>query len=174
MYYRYLNSPVGRIRLSGREGVLTGLHLADHPRCPPTDAGALPDDAALEKAADQLTEYFEGGRTTFDVELELIGTPFQVEVWSALLRIPYGETASYGAIAEAIGRPSAIRAVGAANGRNPVSIIVPCHRVIGADGSLTGYGWGVECKSWLLTLERSRVGLFGHGDQTGGVMAHHQ
>ena len=154
MYYRYLPSPIGRIRLTGREGVVTGLHLADHPGCPPLDPGAGPDDGALEKAADQLGEYFEGDRSTFDLELELTGTPFQVEVWSALRRVPYGETTSYGAIAEDIGRPSAVRAVGAANGRNPISIIVPCHRVIGADGSLTGYGWGVDRKAWLLDFER--------------------
>jgi methylated-DNA-[protein]-cysteine S-methyltransferase len=154
MYYRYLTSPLGRIRLSGREGVLTGLHLAAHPRCPPPDPRAIADDAVLEKAADQLAEYFEGDRTSFDLELELIGTPFQVDVWSALREVPYGETTSYGSIAETIGRPSAVRAVGAANGRNPISIIVPCHRVIGADGSLTGYGWGVDRKSWLLDFEQ--------------------
>jgi methylated-DNA-[protein]-cysteine S-methyltransferase len=154
MYYRYLPSPIGRIRLSGREGVVTGLHLADHPRCPPPDPGAVPDDAALEKAAEQLGEYFEGDRTTFDLELELAGTPFQVEVWSALRRVPYGETTSYAAIADDIGRPAAVRAVGAANGRNPISIIVPCHRIIGADGSLTGYGWGVDRKAWLLDFEQ--------------------
>jgi methylated-DNA-[protein]-cysteine S-methyltransferase len=154
MNYTYVTTPVGRIRLTGQGGVLTGLHLADHPRCPPPDTAARVEDGALGEVANQLGEYFEGGRTTFDVDLELIGTPFQVEVWSALCQVPYGETTSYAAIAESIGRPSAVRAVGAANGRNPISIIVPCHRIIGADGSLTGYGWGVDTKAWLLDHEQ--------------------
>jgi methylated-DNA-[protein]-cysteine S-methyltransferase len=112
------------------------------------------DDAAFVEIRRQLDEYFEGQRKNFNVPLELHGSPFQVQVWTALRAIPYGQTASYAAIAQAVGRPAAVRAVGAANGRNPVSIIVPCHRVIGADGSLTGYGWGVERKAWLLAHER--------------------
>jgi methylated-DNA-[protein]-cysteine S-methyltransferase len=154
MYYSYVKTPVGRIRLTGHDGVLTGLHLADHPRCPPPEPGTPVDDHAMEKVADQLSQYFEGDRTSFDVDLELLGTPFQVEVWNALREVPYGKTSSYATVAESIGRPSAVRAVGAANGRNPISIIVPCHRIIGADGSLTGYGWGVDCKSWLLDFEQ--------------------
>jgi methylated-DNA-[protein]-cysteine S-methyltransferase len=155
MRYRHLDSPVGRIRLTGRDdGVLTGLHLADHDRCPPVPAEWTPDETAFDDVGEQLDGYFAGTRTEFDVPLALDGSPFQVEVWTVLRAIPYGETSSYAEIARVVGRPSAIRAVGAANGRNPISIIVPCHRVIGADGSLTGYGWGVERKAWLLQLER--------------------
>jgi methylated-DNA-[protein]-cysteine S-methyltransferase len=159
MRYRHVDSPVGRIRLSGRDnGVLTGLHLADHHRCPPVDAGWTYEDSVFDGVRRQLDEYFSGARTDFDVPLDLRGSAFQIAVWSALRAIPYGETTSYAGIARAIGRPDAVRAVGAANGRNPISIIVPCHRVIGADGSLTGYGWGVERKAWLLQHERFASG----------------
>ena len=159
MRYRYLDSPLGRIRLSGQDDdVLTGLHLADHERCPVAEAGWNYDDSAFDGAAQQLREYFSGTRTGFDVALALRGSTFQVQVWRALQEVPYGETTSYAGIARAIGRPDAVRAVGAANGRNPISIIVPCHRIIGADGSLTGYGWGVDCKAWLLDHERASSG----------------
>jgi methylated-DNA-[protein]-cysteine S-methyltransferase len=167
MRYRHLDSPVGRIRLTGRDdGVLTGLHLADHDRCPPAPADGARDETAFDGVREQLDEYFAGTRTEFDVPLALDGSPFQVEVWTALRTITYGETSSYAEIARMIGRPSAVRAVGAANGRNPISIIVPCHRVIGANGSLTGYGWGVERKAWLLQFERfgpSQVSSSGPG-----------
>ena len=150
---------MGRIRLSGRDdGVLTGLHLADHHRCPPAATDWSSDNTAFEDVRQQLEEYFDGVRTDFDVPLELRGSDFQVAVWTALRAIPYGQTTSYAGIARAVGRPDAVRAVGAANGRNPISIIVPCHRVIGADGSLTGYGWGVEHKAWLLQHERCSSG----------------
>ena len=158
-----VDSPLGRIRLGGQDDdVLTGLYLADHDRCPAVEAGSDRTTTGPSTACgQQLDEYFAGTRTEFDVALELQGSPFQVEVWTALRAIPYGETTSYAAIARAIGRPDAVRAVGAANGRNPISIIVPCHRVIGADGSLTGYGWGVDRKAWLLDHRaRSREHLF--------------
>jgi methylated-DNA-[protein]-cysteine S-methyltransferase len=155
MRYRYVDSPIGRIRLTGRNGKLSGLHLADHHRCPPADAQWTLDEDAFDDVRQQLEEYFEGSREVFDVALDLEGSPFQVEVWTALTAIPYGQTTSYAAIAQAVGRPTAVRAVGAANGRNPISVIVPCHRVIGADGRLTGYGWGVDCKAWLLDHERA-------------------
>jgi methylated-DNA-[protein]-cysteine S-methyltransferase len=158
MRYRYLDSPLGRIRLSGQDDVLTGLHLADHERCPKAEAAWNYDDSAFDGAAQQLREYFSGSRTGFDVPLALRGSTFQVQVWRALQEVPYGETTSYAGIARAIGRPAAVRAVGAANGRNPISIIVPCHRIIGADGSLTGYGWGVDRKAWLLDHERASSG----------------
>lgn len=158
VHFRHMPSPVGRIRLEGRGDVLSGLYLADHHRCPPVEPAWEEDRLALSEVVRQLEEYFAGTRNAFDVPLELIGTRFQVEVWSALRDIPYGATASYGEIADVIGRPDAVRAVGAANGRNPISIIVPCHRVIGADGSLTGYGWGVDRKSWLLEHERNPGG----------------
>jgi methylated-DNA-[protein]-cysteine S-methyltransferase len=114
------------------------------------------DEGAFEALQRQLEEYFAGRRTTWDLELRPSGTPFQLAVWSALRDIPYGATVGYGELAAHIGRPSAARAVGAANGANPISIVIPCHRVIGADGSLTGYGWGVEQKAWLLAHERAR------------------
>jgi methylated-DNA-[protein]-cysteine S-methyltransferase len=152
--YRHVDSPLGRIRLVGRDEVLTGLYLADHQRCAPPDARWAADKQAFEAARRQLDEYFAGERKEFSVAIDLEGSPFQVEVWTALLTIPFGATASYRDIALAVGRPSAVRAVGAANGRNPISIIVPCHRVIGADGSLTGYGWGVDRKAWLLAHEQ--------------------
>jgi methylated-DNA-[protein]-cysteine S-methyltransferase len=168
--FRYVPSPIGRIRLVGRHGVLTGLHLADHPHCPPNQPGWSQDDAAYAEVAGQLEEYFAGTRQVFEVDLAFEGTPFQVEVWEALCEIPYGETVSYAALAEVVGRPAAVRAVGAANGRNPISIIAPCHRVIGANGSLTGYGWGVDRKAWLLDHERSPGGtLFAYADIGGGL-----
>jgi methylated-DNA-[protein]-cysteine S-methyltransferase len=109
----------------------------------------------------QLAEYFEGRRTTFDIPLELAGSPFQRRVWEALQGIPYGETVSYGELARRVGAPSAARAVGVANRENPVAVIVPCHRVIGADGSLTGFGGGLERKRLLLDLETGVLSLAG-------------
>ncbi|MBS0325487.1 MAG: methylated-DNA--[protein]-cysteine S-methyltransferase [Proteobacteria bacterium] len=117
---------------------------------PHTGASALAD-----RLGGELAEYFSGRRRSFDIPLDLVGTPFQIEVWRALLGIPYGETRSYAEEARQIGRPSAVRAVAAANGRNKISVIVPCHRVIGSDGSLTGYGGGLARKRWLLALERT-------------------
>ncbi len=111
------------------------------------------DIAPLQQAMQQLRQYFAGERVQFSCPLDLHGTPFQISVWQELYRIPYGETRSYTQIATAIGRPRAVRAVGAANGANPVAIIVPCHRVIGSNGSLTGYGGGLPTKRWLLSLE---------------------
>ena len=151
--YSRTDSPVGAVLLVGRAGVLTGLYLSDHENSPQPHADWVEDDAAFAHVRRQLEEYWAGTRTEFDVPLDLAGTPFQVEVWHALMGIPYGETISYGELARRIGKPSASRAVGAANGRNPVSVIVPCHRVIGGDGSLTGYGWGTARKAWLLEHE---------------------
>ena len=111
------------------------------------------DEAAFAEAVRQLGEYFEGQRQAFTLELAPVGTPLQLRVWTGLLQIPYGETSSYGALAKAIGDPKAVRAVGTANGRNPLAPIVPCHRVIGADGSMTGYAGGLDRKRWLLALE---------------------
>ncbi len=156
-----ISSPIGVLLLVGRPGVLCGLYLADHQRCPGTE-GLADDPAAFADATAQLGEYFAGRRRHFDLDIEVEGTAFQQEVWRALQSIPYGATISYGELAARVGRPSAVRAVGSANGRNPVSIIVPCHRVIGADGALSGYGWGPELKRRLLELERDD--LFGVGD----------
>jgi methylated-DNA-[protein]-cysteine S-methyltransferase len=152
--YSHVETPIGQVLLAGRPGVLTGLFVASHERCPALPSAWRRDDDALAEARRQLEEYFAGTRTAFDLPLELEGTPFQVMVWSALRDIPFGETISYGELARRVARPGASRAVGAANGRNPISIVIPCHRVIGADGRLTGYGWGHERKAWLLQHER--------------------
>jgi methylated-DNA-[protein]-cysteine S-methyltransferase len=148
-----MRSPVGTLCLCAEGDRLVGLYLPDRPA---PSAGRERSDV-LVRAATQLTEYFAGERRDFDLPLAPAGTPFQVEVWRALARIPFGVTCSYGDLARTIGRPSASRAVGAANGRNPISIILPCHRVIGAGGALTGYGGGLAMKRWLLDHERARV-----------------
>jgi methylated-DNA-[protein]-cysteine S-methyltransferase len=146
-------SPVGQLTLTASDGLLTGVAMDGQRHAPPPPSDRQRDDDWFASIAQQLEEYFGGGRTRFDVPLRLSGTEFQQQVWSALRDIPYGETISYGELARRVGNPAAVRAVGLANGRNPVAIIVPCHRVIGADGSLTGYGGGLERKAWLLDLE---------------------
>jgi methylated-DNA-[protein]-cysteine S-methyltransferase len=146
-------SPIGELTLAGDGDALTGLYMTDHRHRPPLPAGARRDDAAFARAREQLRGYFAGERTEFDLALDPGGTAFQREVWRALLEIPYGETTTYGELARRIGRPGASRAVGLANGRNPISIVVPCHRVIGSSGALTGYGGGMERKRFLLDLE---------------------
>lgn len=153
VHFAYADSPIGRLLLVGRPGVLCGLSVADHERCRPPEPGWLEDPSIFVEVVRQLDEYFAGSRTTFELEIELSGTPFQLEVWRALREIPHGDTWSYAEVARHIGRGTGFRAVGLANGRNPVSIVVPCHRVIGADGSLTGYGWGTDRKAWLLAHE---------------------
>ena len=154
-YATSFDSPVGTVHLIGRDGTLTGLYLDESRHVGPVEA----DEGRLDDARRQVEEYFEGSRTEFDIDLAPEGTAFQLAVWEALRGVGYGQTASYVDIARAIGRPTASRAVGAANGRNPISIIVPCHRVIGASGRLVGYGWGVARKQWLLEHElRARSG----------------
>ncbi len=148
-------SPVGMLTLVASDaGLVAILWQDDDPRrvslADVEDAG---DHPVLAMAGGQLADYFAGRRRTFDLPLDFRGTDFQKSVWSALLAIPFGETRSYGDIARAIGRPSASRAVGAANGRNPISIVAPCHRVIGSNGALTGFAGGLEAKAWLLRLE---------------------
>ncbi len=155
-----VSSPIGDLRLTGDGRSLHTLHLPDGGRPTTAPNGHRRDDDAFADARAQLTEYFEGARTTFELSLDPKGTPFQLRVWDALRRIPYAATASYGEVAAAIGSPSASRAVGLANGRNPIAIIIPCHRVIGADGSLVGYGGGLDRKRRLLELEGR--GLAGH------------
>src|SRR5215831_12344143 len=153
-----VDSPVGPLTLVAAGGALVGLYMGDQRHLPPREEFGEPaDDPDAEPfagAARQLREYFDGERTGFDLRLALDGTAFQRRVWAALQDIPYGQTLSYGQLADQIGQPSAARAVGLANGRNPVGIIVPCHRVVGADGSLTGYGGGIERKHYLLAHER--------------------
>jgi methylated-DNA-[protein]-cysteine S-methyltransferase len=146
-------SPVGELTLVGDGHALTGLYMTDHRHRPPLPAGARRDDGPFAEARRQLGEYFAGERTRFELPLRMEGSPFLREVWRALLEIPFGETLSYGELARRIGRPGASRAVGLANGRNPISIVVPCHRVIGSSGALTGYGGGMERKRFLLDLE---------------------
>ena len=155
IHYRTIDSPIGPLALAGRGQVLTNLRMVDQ-TYEPNRADWVPDDRAFPDAVEQLEAYFAGERTDFDLELSLAGSEFQRRVWQALLTIRYGETRSYGEIAEQIGASGAARAVGLANGRNPIAIIVPCHRVIGASGSLTGYGGGLERKQSLLELERRR------------------
>ncbi len=154
--YRTMDSPVGTLTLAGSAGRLRHLRMVDQ-TYEPSRAGWEPDDTAFADAVTQLEEYFTGTRTDFDLELDLVGTAFQRRVWAALLTIPYGETRSYGQIAKQLEAPGAFRAVGLANGHNPIGIIVPCHRVIGANGSLTGYGGGLERKRALLEMEKQKV-----------------
>ena len=153
--FRTVDSPVGLLTLAGRAGRLMHLRMVDQTYEPNHD-GWERDDKAFLDAVEQLESYFAGELFEFDLDLEMVGTSFQRSVWQALLTIPYGETRSYGEIAAQIGSPGASRAVGLANGHNPIGIIVPCHRVIGANGSLTGYGGGLDRKRALLALEKSR------------------
>ena len=148
-YFWHISSPIGDLTLTEEEGALTGLYFGRLSR--PGEEGPT---ALLEETARQLREYFAGQRREFDLPLRLRGTAFQMQVWQALQAIPYGEVRTYGEIARAIGKPKACRAVGMANHHNPISIIVPCHRVVGAGGSLTGYGGGLENKRFLLELEK--------------------
>jgi methylated-DNA-[protein]-cysteine S-methyltransferase len=149
-------SPVGPLTLVAEDGALAGLYLHEQRHRPDGSAFGARDDAVLPGLREQLAAYFRRELRTFDVPLAVPGTPFQQQVWTALRAVPYGSTCSYAELAAAIGRPSAVRAVGAANGRNPVCLVVPCHRVVGADGSLTGYAGGLERKRWLLALERGQ------------------
>ncbi len=144
-----LDTPIGELLLLGDGRVVHEIRFAGEP----APDGAERDDAAFAEARGQLAEYFAGGRTELDFPVAPAGTPFQLRVWEELRRIPYGETISYAELARRIGRPTAVRAVGHANGRNPLPVVVPCHRVVGSDGTLTGYGGGLERKRALLELE---------------------
>jgi methylated-DNA-[protein]-cysteine S-methyltransferase len=156
--FTYVDSPIGRLLLTSDGGALTGLYMEPSRKSQSTDGWVRDVSVApLQETVRQLTEYFAGARREFDLPLRLQGTAFQQRVWRELTEIPFGETWSYGQLARRINKPSASRAVGLANGQNPVSIVVPCHRVIGADGSLTGYGGGLERKSWLLAHEGLRT-----------------
>lgn len=147
-------SPVGELTLASDGAALQALYFDVPGRPPPLDP-ALPEgrDAVIEATEAQLGEYFAGARTAFDLPFAPVGSTFQLAVWAELQQIPYGETISYGELAHRLARPTGARAVGLANGRNPISIVVPCHRVIGASGQLTGYGGGLERKAFLLGLE---------------------
>jgi methylated-DNA-[protein]-cysteine S-methyltransferase len=153
LLYTTIESPIGELLLLGDGEALHGLHMQEGRKPIELNPDWRREPAAFEPVIEQLREYFAGRRTTFDVDLVMHGAPFQRRVWRALQDIEYGETISYGELARRIDQPTAARAVGMANGCNPISVIVPCHRVIGANGSLTGYGGGVERKRLLLDLE---------------------
>jgi methylated-DNA-[protein]-cysteine S-methyltransferase len=148
-------SPVGTLKLVARDQCLVAVVWRDHGagQVPVADAMESPSHPVLVETSRQLGEYFGGARRQFELPLEFLGTEFQRRAWQALQSIPYGETRSYADMARQIGHPKAVRAVGAANGRNPISIIVPCHRVIGSSGALTGFGGGLDAKAYLLALE---------------------
>ncbi|MFE2261370.1 methylated-DNA--[protein]-cysteine S-methyltransferase [Streptomyces griseosporeus] len=148
-----IDSPYGPLTLVAEDGVLCGLYMTDQRHRPPEESFGTPDETPFAEAEEQLEAYFAGELKEFTLELRLNGTPFQRRVWEQLRAIPYGERRTYGELAAALGNPAASRAVGLANGRNPIGIIVPCHRVVGADGSLTGYGGGLERKQRLLDFE---------------------
>jgi methylated-DNA-[protein]-cysteine S-methyltransferase len=164
MRFDVMPSPVGELMLVASDTHLAGVHFTPHPHGGITSgtweraSGGTAADAILAEVRAQLTGYFSGASTQFDLPLGAQGTPFQTRVWEALRAIPHGQTISYGELARRLGAPKAMRAVGAANGRNPIPIIVPCHRVIGARGDLTGFGGGLERKRWLLAHEGGGVG----------------
>ena len=157
MFYRYHDSPIGRLLLAADESGLQQLlmDIDGKPWRIAEDWRSATDE--LDEVCKQLDEYFAGSRQRFELRLAPQGTAFQLAVWQALLRIPYGQTSSYSALATEIARPTAVRAVGAANGANPIAIIIPCHRVIGRDGSLTGYAGGLPRKALLLKLEGAQL-----------------
>jgi methylated-DNA-[protein]-cysteine S-methyltransferase len=154
MYYTYATSPIGQLLLAGSADALQVIGFPHGDKARRADIGWERYDEPFKKTARQLNEYFAGDRQEFELDLAPDGTTFQVEVLEALRGIPYGETCTYRDIAVAVGRPKAVRAVGNANGRNPLPIVIPCHRVIGSDGSLTGFGGGIEVKHYLLDLEQ--------------------
>ena len=159
MYYCYLQTPIGELLLAGDENALSMVGFPEGSMRYDPEPEWIYKEQPLAEARRQLSEYFAGDRKEFDLPLSQHGTEFQLRVLEELKTIPYGETTSYGDIAKRIGRPKAVRAVGAANGRNPIPIIVPCHRVIGSSGDLTGFGGGLDTKTALLRLEAENSGL---------------
>ena len=155
--YRYASTPLGDILVAGDAVGLRFIGVPEGKGRIEPGASWMRDETAFEDVRQQLEEYFAGQRRKFDLKLAPTGTPFQRSVLDALQRIPYGETRSYADVAAAVGNEKAVRAVGAANGRNPLPIVIPCHRVVGSDGSLTGFGGGIEAKRYLLDLERQAV-----------------
>lgn len=160
MFFSYCDSPVGRLLLNGTREALYGLWFSSGSKARGPQKNWHRRDDLFDGVKLQLQEYFEGQRRRFDIPLVMEGTPFQCQVWAALEQIPYGETRSYAEVAQSIDNPKAVRAVGSANGNNPIAIIVPCHRVIGSNGTLTGFGGGLEAKRRLLELELSSTGLW--------------
>ncbi len=157
LFYDTIDSPFGPIRVAADVNGLRRVIFLKGKRGVPQQTGWIREPGRLALARDQLEAYFAGRLRVFDLPLAPKGTPFQERVWKALLDVPYGETASYGEIAAAVGNPKACRAVGMANGKNPIAVIIPCHRIIGASGHLTGYGSGLEIKAGLLELEGHRL-----------------
>ena len=149
-----MESPLGPLRLLADDKGLRGLYYQDHKNIPNLDSNADENHPVLSETRQQLEEYFCGERRDFELPLSLQGTPFMLEVWEALGKIPFGAKVTYGQLAESIGRPKASRAVGRANGLNPISIVLPCHRVVGSNGKLTGYAGGLGNKDWLLRHEK--------------------
>ena len=155
--YTSIESPIGELLLTGDTHFICSVHVCKQKNAPIIGGDWLRNDSVFSNAVLQLNEYFSGFRFQFDLPLAPAGTEFQKRVWNGLCQIPYGKTCGYGEMARDLGNPNASRAVGMANGRNPISIIVPCHRVIGANGSLTGYGGGLTAKKWLLDHESRNV-----------------
>jgi methylated-DNA-[protein]-cysteine S-methyltransferase len=155
-FWDYIDTPVGKVKVSASFSGITSVVFVSAQE---SQVAPIPN-TLVGKACKQLGQYFEGTRSKFELDLDLIGTEFQRQVWGGLLTIPYGKTCSYSEIATLLGNPKAVRAVGAANGKNPISIIVPCHRVIGANGTLTGYAGGLDRKEWLLNLESPQYEAF--------------
>jgi methylated-DNA-[protein]-cysteine S-methyltransferase len=153
-----IDSPLGDLTLVAHDGALAGVYFTDHARRPSAAMFGARNTAGFEATVQQLGEYFRGDRTEFDLPLAPRGGEFQLRVWNMLRRIPYGQTRTYGQLAAELGDPGLARAVGTANSRNPLSVIVPCHRVVGADGALVGYAGGLERKRFLLSLEGAAVG----------------
>lgn len=149
-----IGSPLGVLTALQRSDALIGLYMTEQRHAPAPQANWIPAAEPFAELRSQLAEYFSGQRTRFDLKLAPQGTPFQKKVWQLLLQIPCGQTRSYGQLAEQLGQPGAARAVGLANGRNPIGILIPCHRVVGSQGALTGYGGGLARKRWLLTHEQ--------------------
>ncbi len=157
--YCVMESPIGRLLLAGDESELRQVRFLDGPDPEGPEPDWIQDDAPFARAVLQLQEFFAGRRREFELPLSPRGTPFQEKVWAQLRQIPYGETITYGELARRVGDPRASRAVGLANGRNPLPVVIPCHRVIGANGQLTGFGGGLPIKEKLLALERGQASL---------------
>jgi methylated-DNA-[protein]-cysteine S-methyltransferase len=155
MQYAVMDSPIGPLTVASTEKGIASIHFGNS-----VPEGVSPDPSSNQEIVGQLTEYFEGKRTRFELPLDVEGTPFQKAVWNELQRIPYGETRSYGDIARAVGKPGAARAVGMANHENPIAVVIPCHRVVGQNGSLTGYAGGLHLKAQLLSIESRHRTLF--------------
>lgn len=157
IYYTHLESPIGKLLLAGTDSTLQWVGFPTGKQLKTPETHWVESDSPFQAVIQQLLDYFDGTRQTFALPLGAQGTPFQKKVWQALLEIPYGKTVTYGEIAQKIGQPKASRAVGAANGQNPIPIIIPCHRVIGKSGDLTGFGGGLALKEKLLSLEQGVI-----------------